>query len=646
MNERYIQRRTKPNQQSQYKILGLVGQGQYGRVFCASHRETGNLVALKELEHDRFSTHKFLRELRFLLSLQHPNIVTCHALEHTDTARYLVMDYCEGGTLRNLVDGKNNFSLVQGLNLITDILAGLDHAHCRGIVHCDIKPENILLSLDSKGWIARISDFGIARLSQEVGSSFLGITGSPAYMAPERFYGEYSPTSDLYAVGIMLFEIAVGCRPFSGVPGELMSAHLNKPIAVPNSVPFLLRSTISKALEKLPARRFASAAEMLKSLQLAIEVERVAPQTKVTGLKPSVSTLFKSKQKPLPVPVTDLAVDSKQSYEARGSKIVCKSYAKDAVSSQREMRLSGVIQTIALRKQGCFVVTKFPQYDSYFYSIYCLPRTKNVLSQESELSLERYKLFSLQCNDLVTAIDPQGKWMALVQSFAETPKTDNRATFQILKLPTLQPVKPRTQCHFPSPLLAIDRFHGVAVYTQIEDRHESDRAIFSAQPKEGSYPACWIENKTTFTVFQLFNRRGSFTSILKLPVSLSLVTLSQISPHRLLAIEEKNPTLALLIDLKPFKVRKIRLEIIPKFIVATAWGYAIADSIGTIMLLDPDGERIDSFMLTDPPTAIAAFDDFGLAIATWSGDRGTLHRVDLSQVLEKFYSLAPDHAGQ
>ena len=89
---------------SKYRILGLVGQGQFGRVFCGCHRKTGKIVALKDLDQYRFPTNKFLRELRFLLSLQHPNIVTCHALEHTPTGRYLVMDYCEGGTLRTLME--------------------------------------------------------------------------------------------------------------------------------------------------------------------------------------------------------------------------------------------------------------------------------------------------------------------------------------------------------------------------------------------------------------------------------------------------------------------------------------------------------------------------------------------------------------
>lgn len=138
----------KERQRSRYRQLGLIGQGQFGRVFCAVHRQTGQLVALKNLERERFPTHKFLRELRFLLTLQHENIVTCQALEHTATGRYLVMDYCEGGTLRSLLNEDHRLHPAQSLKLVADMLAGLEHAHSQGIVHCDIKPENILLSVE------------------------------------------------------------------------------------------------------------------------------------------------------------------------------------------------------------------------------------------------------------------------------------------------------------------------------------------------------------------------------------------------------------------------------------------------------------------------------------------------------------------
>lgn len=260
--------------ESKYDNLELVGQGQFGRVFRATHKTSGQIVALKELETNRFPTAKFIRELHFLISLQHPNVVTFQGLEHTSTGRYLVMDYCEGGTLRNLMKLEGRLNLTLSLKLIIDILTGLDHVHSCKIIHRDIKPENILLSQDSTGWIARISDFGMSRIDNELCPDKQDdCAGSPAYMAPERFYGQYSPASDLYAVGILLFELIVGLRPFSGLPGELLTAHINQAVVIPETVPFLLRSTITKAMQKLPRNRFKSAREMLNSVQLAAQVE-------------------------------------------------------------------------------------------------------------------------------------------------------------------------------------------------------------------------------------------------------------------------------------------------------------------------------------------------------------------------------------
>jgi serine/threonine-protein kinase len=299
---------------SKYRLLGLVGQGQFGRVFCAVHRPTGKLVALKSLERERFPTHKFLRELRILLSLQHPNIVTCQALEQTATGRYLVMDYCEGGTLRSLMLDDVRLSLPQSLKLVADILLGLAHAHDRGIVHCDIKPENILLNVTPTGWNARISDFGIARISQEFNHQDFGNTGSPAYMAPERFYGQYSVTSDLYSVGILLFELLVGHRPFSGTPTELMSAHLNCPVQIPDHVSPVWHPLLTKALQKLSARRFQSAGEMLSALRIAalqpsgfqLDQQVRQPLLQPTFTLPT-SQLRSQVQEPIASPILELA---------------------------------------------------------------------------------------------------------------------------------------------------------------------------------------------------------------------------------------------------------------------------------------------------------------------------------------------------
>ena len=173
---------------SKYKVLGIIGQGQFGRVFAAVHRSTGELVALKELNKEQSSTSKFLTELFFQVSLSNDYIVAYKGLEHAKNNRYLVMDYCEGGTLRNLIDSSAKLSLLHSLQLVINILSGLEYVHANSIIHRDIKPENILLNLNNNGWTARISDFGIAKLEHDKRARSTGDTGSIAYMAPEQFF--------------------------------------------------------------------------------------------------------------------------------------------------------------------------------------------------------------------------------------------------------------------------------------------------------------------------------------------------------------------------------------------------------------------------------------------------------------------------
>jgi serine/threonine protein kinase len=263
---------------SRYRTLGLVGRGQFGKVFCARSRKTGEIFALKELEQRRFPTSKFLRELRFLLSLQHPHIVSCYAIEHNRGNRYLVMEYCEAGTMRELLNHSGGLSPLQGIKLILDTLQGLGHAHKSNIIHCDLKPENVLLKLTSKGWQAKVSDFGVAKLAQEIGDASNN-TGSPGYMAPERFYGEFSIASDLYAIGVMLYEVLLGRRPFSGSPSELMVAHINQRVHIPDTLPPGLHNVVAKSLEKLPGKRFSSALKMQEAIVAALKSGEASKET-------------------------------------------------------------------------------------------------------------------------------------------------------------------------------------------------------------------------------------------------------------------------------------------------------------------------------------------------------------------------------
>ncbi|MBD2021624.1 serine/threonine protein kinase, partial [Leptolyngbya sp. FACHB-36] len=496
---------------SNYRVLGLVGQGQFGRVFCASHRRTGRLVALKELDRQRFPTHQFLRELRFLLSLQHPNIVNCQAMEHTPTGRYLILDYCEGGTLRNLMNDEMRLHPAQCLKLVMDVLLGLDHAHSRGIVHCDVKPENVLLTLQSDGWRAHISDFGIAQLSQDFDQRSGSNTGSPAYMAPERFYGQYSYSSDLYAVGILLFELLQGHRPFAGTPIELMSAHLNQPISLPETIPLPLQAILVTALQKLPARRFRSAIEMQTAVQAVSEALYPSTGVEIEALLQPVAALpscpFHSvHQENLDAAIQQLVVTScspmSQSisstiagdcvYSSASRCLTAQVYPQGllnnessavAPASTSRLCLPESIQELIARPQGCFMLTQ--------HSIHCATIEGTTIGTPSTLN-HSVKLIATFRRSFIAAIETQGRWMA---AMALEPD-DNRRTLSIWRLGRQQSTA--VTVHLPAShvfqLLALDSRY-IAAFSHTVNQHARISGVF----------------------LELFTRRGNAVGSLNLP---------------------------------------------------------------------------------------------------------------------------------
>lgn len=601
-------------QRSRYRILGQIGQGQFGRVFCAIYRQTGEIVALKDLDKDKFPTRLFLRELSNLTALEHPNIVACQGLEYTKSGRYLVMEYCEGGTLRDLMESEGKLSFFYSLKLISDILLALEHAHSRDIIHCDLKPENILLTISQEGWTARISDFGIARIRLEAGGKEIGrgYTGSPAYMAPERFYGQYSPASDLYGVGVMLYELVVGKRPFSGLPGEIMAAHMNQQIEIPRTVPFLLRSCLTTALQKLPQKRFRSASEMLKSVQLAMDVLVTEKSStdflSVTPLVPSANDLQIIHKEPLAEPVTSLAVDSQQVYLGMGDRLHGRIYGNSQLAGNPvelwKVKFDAPITQISLRPQGCYVTTQSQEN----CALYCLSKSATDLmyclsgsSSGSETSTP-VPLLTLPSKRSIAAIESQGSWLAIARDIPS-----EADTLQIFKLSELQSIRSSVIPSLPSQLVVLDRDRGLAIFSPLDNSNNS--------------------------VFRLFNRRGGLIEAFSLPLTLRLVTASKSNSYCLFAIEKSNPVMGILIHLKPLKITRIALEILPEFILAREWGYILGDRTGQFRLLDNEGNRIGRFEVPLPPTAITAFGKFKLLVATWLERKGMLFAIDFQKMV-------------
>lgn len=590
-------------QRLKYRILGLIGQGQYGRVYCATNRETGELVALKDLDKNRFPTRLFLREFTHLTNLQHPNIVSSHGIEYSRTGRYLVMDYCAGGTLRDLLVFESKLSLVCGLKLIIDILSGLEHAHDRNIVHCDLKPENILLKIEKDGWTACISDFGIARLKLEAGgkSTAGGDTGSPAYMAPERFYAQFSPASDLYAVGIILYELVVGERPFSGMPGQLMSAHLNQPLKIPKSVPFLLRSIIATALQKLPQKRFAGAGEMLKAVRLALDVlEAEKSSLACLSIAPWDTTLHSPKilhQESFSEPISHLAIDGRRVYLATGDRVIGRLYNNEELQGeplqQWQVKLDAPLLQLHVCDRGGGAITRSQDC----YSVYSFSHSADDVDTVSDRPI-----LSVNAKNLVTAIDPQGNWLAIASD-----TTSASPQLQAIALPNGRSLATSSLPALPFQLIALDRHHGLAIFSG------------------------WDNNEST--IFRLFNRRGGVFETISLPMTLKVFSSGKIRGDRLFAIEKSAPPRGVLISLKPLKITRIALEIIPDFVVAREWGYLLADRTGQVRLINCDGKPIGGFKLPFPLSAIAAFGDFKFLAATQLKDEVYLYTIDFQEAL-------------
>jgi DNA-binding beta-propeller fold protein YncE len=243
--------------EERYELIRELGRGGVARVFLARQIGLGRLVALKRLDSvlaaDPGMAHRFIRESRYASALSHPNIVTVHDYLDDPTAPGIVMEYVAGGSIRPLV---GSLTLPRAAAVLQGVLAGLGEAHRAGIVHRDLKPENVLLSPEGH---VKIADFGIARALDEATSEAFrtatGLTvGTPSYMAPEQARAlPVGPATDLYACGVMAYEMLVGRLPFDGsrTPGEMMLAHVREPIPSPRSVRPDLDPGIATWLEQL-----------------------------------------------------------------------------------------------------------------------------------------------------------------------------------------------------------------------------------------------------------------------------------------------------------------------------------------------------------------------------------------------------------
>jgi serine/threonine protein kinase len=251
-----------------------------GVVYRAHDRELDEPVAIKTLKPDSIqadgtSLERFKQEIRLARRITHRNVLRTHDFGEAGGTPYISMEYLEGVTLKDLVKNKGALPLGVGLRVAKQMCQGLEAAHQQGVVHRDIKPQNMLI-LPETGDV-KIMDFGIARVSEmKAGAAGLTSTGmvmgTPDYMPPEQAQGQPADfRSDIYSMGVVLFEIFTGRMPFDGdTPMAVVLSHIQKPPPSPRAVnarlPAALERVILRCLEKNPANRYQKVDELLDDL--------------------------------------------------------------------------------------------------------------------------------------------------------------------------------------------------------------------------------------------------------------------------------------------------------------------------------------------------------------------------------------------
>nr|MBQ4319452.1 serine/threonine protein kinase [Clostridia bacterium] len=257
-----------------YKILRIIGIGGMAVVFEAIDFATRRTVAVKMLKDDiagdAQSVKRFINESKAVSMLNHPNIVKIFDVSVRENLKYIVMERVEGITLKNYITQKGALPLKEILNISEQILNALEHAHSKGIIHRDIKPQNIMLLKNGR---IKVTDFGIAKLpNAETVTMTDKAIGTVFYISPEQASGKaIDPRSDLYSLGVVMYEMATGMLPFtadSPVSVALMqvSAQPKPPRERMPSIPVGLEQVILGAMEKKPERRFQSAAQLARHI--------------------------------------------------------------------------------------------------------------------------------------------------------------------------------------------------------------------------------------------------------------------------------------------------------------------------------------------------------------------------------------------
>ncbi|MEA3340172.1 MAG: Stk1 family PASTA domain-containing Ser/Thr kinase, partial [Chloroflexota bacterium] len=293
---------------NRYRLLELVGSGGMAIVYKGTDTLLERHVAVKMLREGFASDPAFLarfqREAQAAARLDHPNIVTVYDVGQDGSRHYIVMEYVDGQNLKSLIRQRGHINVDEALDIAIQVCAGVGYAHKSRIIHCDIKPQNVLVTQDGR---AKVTDFGIARALSEAGlTESETVWGSPLYFSPEQAAGEPpTPASDVYSIGIMMYEMLSGSPPFQAEKATALALkHMREeplPLTVRNpQTPAQLEWIVRKVLAKEPAARYRTAEQLAHVLE---EYRKQSEQ--MTGWQPALQ------EHPQTTPSPDYAAEVK-----------------------------------------------------------------------------------------------------------------------------------------------------------------------------------------------------------------------------------------------------------------------------------------------------------------------------------------------
>lgn len=434
-----------------YQVTGRLGSGGMGEVYRAQDSVLGRTVALKvlpvELARQPGFITRFRREAQSVARVNHPNVVQVYDWGESEDTYYMVMEYVRGKNLRQILAENGSLAPRQACEVISQVLGALAAAHDQGLVHRDVKPENVLVSTDG---VVKVTDFGIARAAE--GTAFTSsMLGTVAYAAPEQARGEVvGPRTDLYSAGCLFYELLTGSMPFEGDAAHILHLHLTERVPVPSAAAPQAGTDadyiVSTATNPDPDRRYASALEMRIDVIAALShLPQAAPLAELTHEITS----------PVPADAIDTLVPVSEPRKKR-----------------RWLKIAAAVGVLIAIAGGVFALSPVK-----------VPRVAGLTQVAAERQIEDA---GLQANSRREFSDKSpGTVLRTIPAAGERVKRGGSVTVVVSKGPELTDVPNLVGLHVEEAKLLIDR-SGLIVGA-IENRHSRDPvgAVLEQDPKPG-----------------------------------------------------------------------------------------------------------------------------------------------------------------